>query len=113
MQYHNIHIHRTGVPSPGQQHLPGESHLRRKGADNKYYVEGRLSVASKDNVKELFNAIVLILKAVGDCRKIILSPLSRYWRGPCCNDSSHHLNYNEPTYLRDLGNAVFWVRDYT
>jgi hypothetical protein len=54
---------------------------------------------------------VPILKARGDCRKVILGPLSRYWKGPCCGDRLHHLNYNEQNYLKRLGNAVFCVLD--
>jgi hypothetical protein len=94
------------------KNVGGESHLPRKGPDNIYHIEGRLTVASKDNVKEMFAAIMPIIKAGGDSRKIILGPLSRYWRGPCCENSAHHLNYNEKSYLGDLGNSVFRVRDH-
>ncbi len=92
--------------------MGGESHLPRKGPDNVYHIEGRLTVASKDNVKEMFAAIMPIIKAGGDSRKIILGPLSRYWRRSCCGNSSHHLNYNEASYLGELGNAVFRIREH-
>ncbi len=90
----------------------GEKSLPTKAADVSYHVERRLTVATKEEVKELFGAIVPILKVGGDCRKIILSPLGRSWKSPCCNNPDHHINFSEPGYLRELGNATYRIREY-
>ncbi len=52
-----------------------------------------------------------LLKQLGNCRKIFLMPLARYWVGPCCADAEHHTNYNTPGYLLTLGDAVHALRD--
>jgi hypothetical protein len=95
------------VDKPG-----GEKCLLSKGQDGAYHIDGKLCVAGRDTVKELFSAVLPIIKAGGECRKIILSPLSRYWVAPCCYGSGHHVNYNDPGYLRSLGDSVYRIRDH-
>ncbi len=59
------------VDTPG-----GEKRLPAKGNNVNYHVEERLYVASRDTMKEMFCATLPVMKAGGDCRKVILSPLS-------------------------------------
>jgi hypothetical protein len=63
------------VNTPG-----GEKRLPTKRSDGQYHVEGQPSVVGREVVKDLICVTVLIMKAggEGECRKIILSPLSRY-----------------------------------
>jgi hypothetical protein len=70
-----------------------------------------LTVADKPAVKNLVQQLTPLLKELGGTKKIILTPLARYWVGPCCNDLTHHTNYRTPGYLPTLGDAVHALRD--
>jgi hypothetical protein len=107
MVFHLLDNNVYMVDKPG-----GEKCLPSKGQDGAYHIDGKLCVAGRDTVKELFCAVLPIIKAGGDCRKIILSPLSRYWVAPCCCGSGHHVNYNDPGYLPGLGDSVYRIRDH-
>jgi hypothetical protein len=76
-----------------------------------YHIEGSLAVADKAAIKDLVARLNPLLKELGECRKIVLRPLARYWVSPCCDDSSHHVNYGAPGYLPRLGDAVHALRD--
>jgi hypothetical protein len=52
-----------------------------------------------------------LFKVLEPSRKIVLTPLARYWVGPCCSDVSHHTNYKTAAYLPSLGDAVHSLRD--
>ncbi len=41
-----------------------------------------------------------------------MSPLTRYWIKPCCDDPLHHTNYQTSAYLPALGASVFRLRDH-
>jgi hypothetical protein len=47
-----------------------------------------------------------LLKLLGNSRKLFLTPLVRYWVGPCCNKEAHQTNYRSQGYLPRLGNAI-------
>jgi hypothetical protein len=48
---------------------------------------------------------------LGNSKKLFLTPLARYWVGPCCKDPTHHTNYQNPAYLPRLGDAIHALRD--
>ncbi len=52
------------------------------------------------------------IKAIGQARKIFLTPLARYWLKPCCSDPAHHTNYSAPDYLPALGSNVFRLSEH-
>jgi hypothetical protein len=68
-------------------------------------------VANKAAIKDLVNRLNLLLKELGDFKKILLTPIARYWVSPCCDDNTHHVNYGSPSYLPRLGDAVHSLRD--
>ncbi len=70
-----------------------------------------MTVADKPAVKNLVQQLTPLLKGLGGTKKIILTPLARYWVGPCCNDLTHHTNYRTPGYLPALGDALHALRD--
>jgi hypothetical protein len=63
------------------------------GGSNKYHINGRLATVDRDKFKEIFNISVPILRAWGDCAKLIISPLLRYITAPCCREAGHLTNY--------------------
>jgi hypothetical protein len=94
------------VSKPG-----GEKQLPRKDSNGTYHIDGNLTVADKSAVKNLVQQLTPLLRELGDCKKIFLTPLARYWVGPCCSDPTHHTNYRTPAYLPSLGDAVHALRD--
>jgi hypothetical protein len=69
-------------------------------------------VADKAAVKDLVQLLAPLLKALGNSRKLILTPLARYWVAPCCSDPSHTVNYRTVGFLPRLGGAIASLRDY-
>jgi hypothetical protein len=53
-----------------------------------------------------------LLKTLGQMRKLILTPLARYWLKPCCDNPDHHVNYSSSAYLPNLGATVFRLREF-
>ncbi len=78
----------------------------------RYHVTGSLQIADKTAVKEMVGVLSPAIKAMGQARKIFLTPLARYWLKPCCSDPAHHTNYSAPDYLTALGSNVFRLREH-
>ncbi len=90
----------------------GTKNLPVCGPDSKYHVIGELVVADKAGIKDLAGKLVPLLKALGGSKKLILSPLSRYWLDPCCEDPTHVTNYRTVGYLPRLGSATSALKDF-
>jgi hypothetical protein len=63
-------------------------------------------------VKELTGTLAPLLKLLGGSKKLVLTPMARYWVTPCCSDPEHLTNYCTPGYLPRLGEAVASLRDH-
>jgi hypothetical protein len=70
----------------------------RSKTDGKYHVPGRLELADHNLIKNLVNMAVPLLRAAGDCEKVVLSSMPRYL-SPCCDDPTH-LTMRSETRLR-------------
>jgi hypothetical protein len=97
-------IYMVGSPG-GDKKLPERDNL------GKYHINGNLLVADKPCIKDLVLLLVRVLKMLGNGKKLFLTPLARYWVGPCCRDPTHHTNYRHPAYLPRLGDAIHALRD--
>jgi hypothetical protein len=84
---------------------------------NRYHINGKLATVGRDRFKELFNLSVPLLRAAGECPKLLLSPLLRYITAPCCKDTGHLTNFGGPEYALFLGEAMenikSWLKDFT
>jgi hypothetical protein len=80
--------------------------------NGRFHVDGTLTVAVKPTVKELTNLLSPLLKALGVSKKLVLTPMARYWVSPCCDDTSHLTNYRTPGFLPRLGKSVAALRDH-
>ncbi len=89
----------------GEKRLPGRD---RTGT---YHIEGSLVVVDKAAVKDLVHQLAPLLKALGNSRKIVLTPLGRYLVAPCCSDLTHTVNYRTVGFLPRLGDAIASLRD--
>jgi hypothetical protein len=49
-----------------------------KGNNGVYHMEGKLVIAGKEEMRRLVSMAILVFRAGGLCRKIVISPASRY-----------------------------------
>ena len=96
-----------GSTGPGLLAMP-----RKDRSDGKYHIEGRLTTVDRAAFKEIFNQAVPALRAGGDCRKIIISPLTRYIMGKCCPDPEHITNYDAVEYARDMARGLKDIKNW-
>ncbi len=92
--------------------LGGVRYLPDKDQYGQFHITGTLQVADKDAVKEMVSLLAPLFKALGHLRKLILTPLARYWLKPCCENPDHHTNYSSSSYLPCLGANVFRLREF-
>jgi hypothetical protein len=90
----------------------GIKRLPAKDRSGKYHVDGTLTVADKPTVKELTNILAPLLKVLGGSKKLLLTPMARYWVAPCCAEPDHLTNYRSPGFLPRLGDSVAALRDH-
>jgi hypothetical protein len=75
-----------------------------------YHVPGRLEVADHQVLKKHVHTSVPLLRAGGDCEKIIMSPLPRYIKR-CCGAADHITNKKDKNFCEILGNSLASMRD--
>jgi hypothetical protein len=98
----------VGIGSDGTERAP------TKGTDGRYHVIGSLGLIDRDKFKQLFSTAVPLLRAGGQNRKVLLSPLCRYALESCCDDSTHCVNRGSglTQMLADgLGKIETWTDD--
>ena len=58
---------------------------------------------------------VSLLRAGGNNKNIILSPMPRYISAKCCSDKTHLSNFGKKNYANAMGKALvdihFWIDD--
>ncbi len=89
----------------------GKKTLPKRDQGGTYHIDGQLVVADKEAVKGLMGQLMPLVKLLGNSRKLFLTPLARYWVGPCCPKDTHHTNYRSQGYLPRLGDAIHALRD--
>jgi hypothetical protein len=89
----------------------GEKTLPKRDHSGTYHIDGQLVVADKAAMKGLMGLLMPLIKLLGNSRKLFLTPLARYWVGPCCDKDTHHTNYRSQGYLPRLGDAIHGLRD--
>jgi hypothetical protein len=47
-------------------------------------MEGKLDIVGRDEIKKMVSTSIPLLRAGGQCRKVILTPAGRYRYTPCC-----------------------------
>jgi hypothetical protein len=88
----------------------GSRHLPEKGPDGKYPVDGKLDIASRDEVKKLVSKSIPLLRAGGLCRNIVLTPAARFKRNPCCITRGHCSNRHDKNYEQWMDGKLAEVR---
>jgi uncharacterized membrane protein YgcG len=88
----------------------GSKTLPEKGHDGRYHVEGKVEIASRDEVKKMVSTAMPLLRAGGQCRKIILTPTARYRDCPCCGIRGHCTNMKERNYKQWMDGRLTEIR---
>ena len=96
---------------------PGEQATPKRGEDGKFHVEGELVLADWHAFRKIFYVSIPLLRAGGNNKKIILSPLPRYSTAKCCPDIRHITNFGKKGYGTtmgsNLGDIHGWIEDFT
>jgi hypothetical protein len=92
--------------------LGGVRYLPEIDQYSHYHISGSLQIADKATVKEMVGLLAPLFKVTGQLRKLVRTPLARYWLKPCCENPEHHTNYSASTYLPALGSNVFRLREH-
>jgi hypothetical protein len=85
-----------------------------KGSDGRYHINGALAMVDRDQFKQLFSLAVPLLRAGGQNKKILVSPLCRYALENCCDNPSHCTNRGEglkEAIVAGLSNLETWTDD--
>jgi hypothetical protein len=59
-----------------------------------------VDIARRDEIKRMVSISIPLLRAGGQCRKVILTPAGRYKYTPCCNTAGHVSNLIDRNYGR-------------
>jgi hypothetical protein len=69
-------------------------------------------MVNRDEFRDLFTAVLPILRAGQQHTKILLTPLVRYLVHSCCRDTSHITNRCEPRYAATIAEAMCEVKSW-
>jgi hypothetical protein len=94
----------------------GRRELPVRGANGKFHINGKLEITTREDVKRMVSSAIPLLRAGGQCRKLILTPGCRYRYNPCCLTKGHCANIRERNYGKwmeeKLAEVRGIVRDY-
>ncbi len=79
--------------------------------DGTYHIVGKLEILQEFELQQTVNKIIPLIRAGGNNRKIIISPLQRYVAAPCCPDPDHITNFGSRTYATEIVAGLTAVRD--
>jgi hypothetical protein len=88
-------------------HQDGKASLaRRQGEDSRDHIPGALGMVDRDTFKKEFGMAVLLFRAGGLHKKLLISPLIRYAISNCCDKDGHCKNRS--TGLNGVVATVGW-----
>jgi hypothetical protein len=94
----------------------GNRSLPVKMEDNHYHIPGRMVFIDRDGFKEIFLKTLPLLRAELNHTKVLLTPLMRYVKSPCCSDVKHLTNKREKGLAKRMGEAIGeikeWMQDF-
>jgi hypothetical protein len=82
----------NGLPMP-----PAKS-----GEDGRYHMSGDLQLAPTSVFRTNFKQIEILLEHGGGAKVVILVPMPRYVRSPCCGDDGHVTNQGEKDFYEEF-----------
>jgi hypothetical protein len=79
--------------------------------DGKWHITGNLSVRPKTYLKNTLNNLKFVHTELSGCKLIILMPLPRYIKNPCCAEPDHVTNITDTDYEPELNSDLEMVED--
>ncbi len=76
-------------------------------------MEGKLDVIGRDEIKKMVSMSIPLLRAGGQCCKVILTPAGRYRYTTCCTTVGHVLNIRERNYGRWMDEKLTELKSYS
>jgi hypothetical protein len=80
-----------------------------------YHIPGSLVMADRNAIKILFSKAIPLLRAGGECVKVLITPLMRYLKHGCCEDPGHVVNRMDEDYQSTMGERLngyeSWLKD--
>jgi hypothetical protein len=73
-----------------------------KRLDGHYHLDGDLVVAPKEQFQHTLKVCLPLINFRPDIKKVVLSPMPRYWVGKCCDDTAHIPNFHNLDYEKIL-----------
>jgi hypothetical protein len=67
-----------------------------RDVSRKYHIHGSLIIAPSEMFSKSVKACAPLFNVATSAKKILLSPLPRYWHARCCDDDDHVANLDEP-----------------
>ena len=80
----------------------GKLTLPTADAKGTYHVKGSLEVAGAKKIKSLMYECKDIFELYQESKKVIITPMPRWFRKPCCEDRGHCTNMRMPNYRRSM-----------
>ena len=68
-----------------------------------HHLLGDLAIVSEGSFKMAVGRILEILSLYKDTNKIVLPPIPRYLKGPCCDAAEHGSNTRDPSGVAGVG----------
>jgi len=79
--------------------------------EGNYHVRGSLEVAGTKKIKGLMYECKDIFDLFRENKKVIITPMPRWFRTPCCEDTAHCTNMKMPNYRRGMMQELVELRD--
>jgi hypothetical protein len=80
----------------------GSRALPKKGADDKYHIQGELQICGRESQISQLDTFKPILDAVGKKKCLWVAPMPRYLLKNCCADPSHITNRHHRFFQEDM-----------
>jgi hypothetical protein len=75
-----------------------------------YHIHGALLTAPTEMFTTSVKNCIPLFSVTTPAKKVLLSPLPRYWHGRCCNDTDHVANLDEPGFENSLFTGLDGLR---
>ncbi len=74
----------------------------KSGEDGRHHMHGDLQLAPTAVFKTNLKQVEFLLEQGGGAKVVIIVPMPRYVRNPCCGDSDHVLNQGENDFFEEI-----------
>jgi hypothetical protein len=81
-----------------------------RDVSGKHHIHGSLIISPSEMFSKSVKACAPLFSTATSAKKILLSPLPRYWHARCCDDEDHVANLDEPGFKNELFSGLDGLR---